>query len=168
MSMNRTYVTDTGLVAIGGTGLTPVQYFSAPSTADGNVFKFVPSVEVDASVPTVPSNSDINFGLYVVTGTVGGGSAQTPKQLNGNTLASNITCKSGSTALTGLTQGAYAGWSRTIPFAAGAFQEADHENTNALEVPLLPSTLYAVYIRVPVGPGAGSNMFVRLLSHWAE
>lgn len=168
MSMNRTYVTDTGLVAVGATGSTPIWYVSVPATADGNVFKMIPSVEVDASVPTVPSNSDINFSLFVVTGTVGGGAALTPKQLNGNALASNMTVKSGSTALTGLTQGAFAGWSHSVPFAAGAFAEADHENTNALEVPLLPSTLYAVYMRVPVGPGAGSNMFVRLISYWAE
>lgn len=168
MSMNRTYVTDTGLVAIGGTGSTPIWYISVPSTADGNLFKLVPSIEVDASVPTVPSNSDVNFGLFVVTGAVGGGAALTPRQLNGNVLASNMTVKSGSTALTGLAQGAFAGWGRTIPFAAGSFSEADHENTSALEVPLLPSTLYAVYMRVPVGPGAGSNMFARLYAHWAE
>lgn len=168
MSMARTYVTDSGLVAIAATGATPIWYIAVPATADGNAFKFVPSVEVGASVPTVPSNSDVNFALFVVTGAVGGGAALTPKQLNGNVLASNMTVKSGSTALTGLTQGAFAGWGRTIPFAAGAFSEADHENTSALEVPLLPSTNYAVYMTVPAGPGAGSNMFARIYSHWAE
>lgn len=168
MPMNRTYVTDTGLVAVGATGLTPILYFSVPAAADANIFKLVPSIEVDAAVPTVPTNSDVNFALFVVTGAVGGGAALTPKQLNGNVLASNLTVKSGSTALTGLTQGAFAGWGRTIPFAAGAFSEADHENTSALEVPLLPSTLYAVYMRVPVGPGIGANMFARCYAHWAE
>lgn len=168
MPMNRTYVTDSGLVAIAGTGSTPMMYFSVPAAADANLFKLVPSIEVDAGVPTVPSNSDVNFALFVVTGAVGGGAALTPKQLNGNVLPSNLTVKSGSTALTGLTQGAFAGWGRTIPFAAGAFSEADHENTSALEVPLLPSTLYAVYFRIPVGPGAGTNMFARLYAHWAE
>src|ERR1700722_15514473 len=168
MSMNRTYDIDTGLVSIAATGLTPILYFSVPATADANVFKLIPSIEVDAGVPTVPSNSDVNFGLYVVTGAVGGGAALTPKQLNGNVLASNLTVKSGSTALTRLARGGFAGWGRTIPFAAGAFSEADHENTSALEVPLLPSTLYAVYMRIPVGPGAGTNMFARILAHWAE
>lgn len=168
MPMNRTYGIDTGQIAISATGDTPALYFSVPSTADADVFKFVPSIEVGASVPTVPSNSDVNFGIYVVTGTVAGGAALTPKQLNGNVLASNLTVKSGSTALTGLTKGAWAGWGRTIPFAAGSFSEADHENTNALEVPLLPSTLYAVYFNIPAGPGAGSNMFARLLAYWAE
>lgn len=168
MSMNRTYAVDTGLVAISATGSTPILYFSVPATADGNIFKMIPIVEVDASVPTVPSNSDVNFALYVVTGTVAGGAALTPKQLNGNVLASNLTVKSGSTALTGLTQGAWAGWGRTIAFNPGAFSEADHENTAALEVPLLPSTLYAVYMRIPVGPGAGTNMFARVYAHWAE
>ena len=168
MSMNRTYVTDTGLVAITATGATPILYFSVPATADANIFKMIPVIEVSSSVPTVPSNSDVNFGLYVVTGTVGGGAALTPKQMVGNVLASNLTVKSGSTALTGLTQGAWQGWGRTIPFTAGAFSEADHENTSALEVPMLPSTLYAVYINVPSGPGAGTNMFCRCYAHWAE
>lgn len=168
MSMQRTYGVDTGQIAIAGTGDTPALYFSAPSTADADLFKIIPSIEVGGSVPTVPSNSDVNFGIYVVTGTVGGGASLTPKQLNGNVLASNLTVKSGSTALTGLTKGAWAGWGRTIPFAAGSFTEADQENTNALEVPLLPSTLYAVYFNIPAGPGAGSNMFARLLAYWAE
>lgn len=166
--MNRTYVTDSGLVAITATGATPIWYISAPATADANLFKMIPIIEVSSSVPTVPSNSDVNFALFVVTGTVGGGAALTPKQLNGNVLASNMTVKSGSTALTGLTQGAFSGWGRTIPFTAGAFSEADHENTAALEVPILPSTNYAVYINVPSGPGAGTNMFCRLYAHWAE
>ena len=155
MPMHRTYGVDTGDVAISATGQTPMLYFSVPSTADGNLFKLVPSIEAGSSVPTVPSNSSVTFGLFVVTGTVGGGASLTPKQLEGNVLASNLTVKSGSTALTGLTQGAYAGWLRTIPFTVGAFQEADHENTAALEVPLLPSTLYAVYFNIPSGPGAG-------------
>lgn len=168
MPMSRTYAIDTGQIAISATGDTPALYFSVPATADANVFKIVPSIQAGASVPTVPSNSDLDFGLYVVTGTVGGGAALTPKQLNGNVLASNLTVKSGSTALTGLTKGAWSGWGRTIPFAVGAFSEADHENTNALEVPLLPSTLYAVYFNVPAGPGAGSNCFAKIIAHWSE
>lgn len=167
MSMSRTYMENSGLVAIAATGLTPVFYVSVPSTADGNIFKVVPSVEVDASTPTIPSNSDIYFSLNKVTGTVGGGAAVTPNQIAGNVLASNLTWKSGSTALTGLTQGAEV-WARTIPYAAGAFREADEENTNALEIPLLPSTNYAFYMRVPVGPGAGSNCFARLIAYNSE
>lgn len=168
MSINRTYVTDTGLVAITATGATPIWYVSVPATADANLFKLIPVIEVSSSPPTVPSNSDVNAGLYVVTGTVGGGAALTPKQLGGNVLASNLTVKSGSTALTGLTQGAWAGWGRTVPFNPGAFEAEDFINTNGGEVPLLPSTLYAVYINVPSGPGAGTNMFARLYAYWAE
>lgn len=167
MSMSRTYMVNSGLVAIAATGLTPVFYVSVPSTADGNVFKIIPSVEVDASTPTIPSNSDIYFSLNKVTGTVGGGAAVTPNQIAGNVLASNLTWKSGSTALTGLTQSTEV-WGRAIPYAAGSFREADEENTNALEIPLLPSTNYAFYMRVPVGPGAGSNCFIRLISYNAE
>lgn len=165
--MSRTYMVNSGLVAIAATGLTPVFYVSVPSTADGNVFKIIPSVEVDASTPTIPSNSDIYFSLNKVTGTVGGGAAVTPNQIAGNVLASNLTWKSGSTALTGLTQSTEV-WGRAIPYAAGSFREADEENTNALEIPLLPSTNYAFYMRVPVGPGAGSNCFIRLISYNAE
>lgn len=168
MPMHRTYVTDSGLIAVSATGSTPIMYYSLPATADANIFKVVPSVEVDASVPTVPSNSDVNFALFKVTGAVGGGAALTPVQLEGNVLASNATVKSGSTALTGLTQGAFAGWGRTIPFGAGSFRESDEENTAALEVPMLPSTNYAIYMRVPVGPGAGTNMLVRVYTWWAE
>lgn len=168
MAMNRTYGVDTGQVAIGATGATPMLYFSVPATADANIFKLVPSIEVGASAPTFPANSSVNFAVYIVTGAVGGGAALTPIQLQGNVLASNLTVKSGSTALTGLTQGAWHGWGRTVPFAAGSFEESDHENTNALEVPMLPSTLYAVYFTIPAGPGFGSNLFARCQAHWAE
>jgi hypothetical protein len=167
MSMNRTYYTSSGLVAIAATGLTPVLYLSVPAAADGNVFKVVPSIEVDASVPTVPSNSDVFLSLNIVTGTKAGGAAVTPQQLNGNVLAANVVASSGSTALTGLTQSTEK-WGRVVPFAAGAFRESDEANTAAEEIPLLPSTNYAFYMRVPVGPGAGSNMLARLIAYWAE
>lgn len=167
MSMSRTYETNSGLVAIGGTGLTPVLYFSVPSTADGNVFKIVPSIEAGASVPTVPSNSNVYFSLNLVTGTKAGGAAVTPSQLVGNVLASNLVASSGSTAITGLAQSTEK-WGRAIPFAMGAFRESDEENTNALEIPLLPSGQYAVYMSVPVGPGAGSNCFARVISYHSE
>lgn len=167
MSMNRTYLTNSGLVSIAGTGLTPILYLSVPATADGNVFKIVPSIEADASVPTVPSNSDVYFSLNIVTGTKAGGAAVTPSQIAGNVLASNLVASSGTTAITGLTQSTEK-WGRVIPYAMGSFRESDEENTNALEIPLLPSTNYAVYIRVPVGPGAGSNCFARVLTYHAE
>lgn len=165
--MSRTYKTNSGLVAIGATGLTPVLYFSIPATADGNVFKVVPSIEAGASVPTVPSNSDVYFSCNLVTGTKAGGAAVTPQQIVGNVLASNLVASSGSTALTGLTQAAEL-WGRAIPFAIGAFRESDEENTNALEFPFLPSGQYAFYMSVPVGPGAGSNCFARVISYHSE
>lgn len=167
MSMSRTYMTDSGLVSIAATGLTPVLYFSVPATADANVFKIVPSVEADASVPTVPSNSDVYFSLNLVTGTKAGGAAVTPSQIAGNVLASNLTASSGSTAITGLTQSTQK-WGRVIPFTIGSFREADEENTNALEIPLLPSGQYAFYMRVPAGPGAGSGCFARVISYHSE
>lgn len=167
MSMARTYLANSGLVAIAATGLTPVLFVSIPSTADGNVFKVVPSIEAGASVPTLPSNSNVYFSLNKVTGTKAGGAAVTPSQIAGNVLASNLVWSSGSTALTGLAQSTEV-WGRTIPFAIGAFRESDEENTNALEIPLLPSGQYAFYMSVPVGPGAGSNCFARLLEYHSE
>lgn len=167
MSMSRTYISNSGLVAISATGLTAALYVSVPATADGNIFKIVPSIEASSSVPTVPSNSDVYFSLNKVTGTVGGGAAVTPNQVAGNVLASNLTWKSGSTALTGLTQSTEV-WGRAIPFAIGAFRESDEENTNALEIALLPSTNYAFYMSVPSGPGAGSNCFARIIAYNAE
>jgi len=61
MSMSRAYAVDTGQIAISATGDTPALYLSVPAAADANVFKLVPSIEAGAAVPTVPSNSDLNW-----------------------------------------------------------------------------------------------------------
>lgn len=170
MPMSRTYMTDTGLVAIAATGLTPVLYVAPTATNDLNFFKVVPSIEADASVPTVPSNSNVFISLNKVTGTKAGGGAVTPYGPIGfpSGLAANTVFSSAqSAAITGLTQSTEV-WGRTIPFAVGAFRESDEENTAALEVNIPASGTYAFYIRVPVGPGAGSNLFVRLLTFHSE
>lgn len=169
MSMARTYMADSGLIAISATGATPAFYIAPPATADLNIFKVIPSIEAGASVPTVPSNSSIQCTLNKVTGTKAGGAAVTPagpfQNLSG--LAANTVWSSGSTALTGLTQSTEY-WSRTIPFAAGSFRESDEENTNALEINLAASTTTAFYFTVPAGPGAGSNLFMRFVVYFSE
>jgi hypothetical protein len=169
MSMSRTYMSDSGLIAIAATGLTPAFYLAPTATNDVNLFKVVPSIEAGASVPTVPSNSSIQFTLNKVTGTKAGGAAVTPagplQNLAG--LAANTVWSSGSTALTGLTQSTEV-WTRTIPFAIGSFRESDEENTNALEINIPASGTYAFYFSVPSGPGAGSNCFARLVVYSSE
>lgn len=169
MPMNRTYMVDSGLIAIGATGATPALYIAPPATADLNIFKVVPSIESGGSVPTYPSNSSIQCTLNKVTGTKAGGAAVTPAgpMFNLAGLAANSVWSSGSTALTGLTQSTEY-WSRTIPFAPGAFRESDEENTNALEINLAASTTTAFYFTVPVGPGAGTNVFIRFVVYFAE
>lgn len=169
MSMSRTYMTDSGLIAIGATGATPALYLAPTATNDLNIFKVIPSIEAGASVPTVPSNSNILCTLNKVTGTKAGGAAVTPggplQNLAG--LAANTVWSSGSTALTGLTQSTEV-WARPIPFAVGAFRESDEENTNALEINIPASGTYAFYFTVPVGPGAGSNLFLRYVVYFSE
>jgi hypothetical protein len=169
MSMARTYMTDSGLIAIGATGATPALYVAPTATNDLNFFKMIPSIEAGGSVPTVPSNSSIQCTLNKVTGTKAGGAAVTPagpmQNLGG--LAANTVFSSGSTALTGLTQSTEV-WSRTIPFAIGSFRESDEENTNALEINIPASGLYCFYFTVPVGPGAGSNCFLRFVTYHSE
>jgi hypothetical protein len=169
MSMARTYMSDSGLVAISATGATAALYIAPTSTNDLNIFKVIPSVEASSSVPTVPSNSSIQCTLNKVTGTKAGGAAVTPagplQNLTG--LAANTVFSSGSTALTGLTQSTEV-WSRTIPFAAGSFRESDEENTNALEINIPASGTYCFYFSVPSGPGAGSNLFLRYVVYFSE
>jgi hypothetical protein len=100
------------------------------------------------------------FTLNKVTGTVGGGAAVTPEPTGQSTLAAQTTVKSGSTALTGLTQGAEY-WAAVVPFTAGASWSDDFENTG-LEINIAASGLYAVYFTAASGAGSGCNARVML------
>lgn len=157
--MYRSYYVDSGLVAVSATGLTPLLYLAPPSTADCNVIAIKCSVEVSGSAPTAVSNSDIFFSLNTVTGTKAGGAAVTPSKLSPSALAANTVCSSGSTALTGLTQGGVL-WGGAVPFTAGGFTNEAWENTGR-EIYLAASSQTAVYMSVPSGPGAGSGFSVR-------
>lgn len=164
--MYRAYLADSGLVAVSGTGLTPLLYLAPTSTNDCNVIAVKCSVEVSGSAPTAVSNSDLYFSLNTVTGTKAGGASVTPAKLSPSGLAANTVASSGSTALTGLTQSTQL-WGGAVPFTAGAFTNEAWENTGR-EVYLAASSQTAFYVNVPSGPGAGANWLVRVLAWLAE
>jgi hypothetical protein len=167
MGMFRAYETNSGLIAISATGLSgPLLYLAPPSTADGNLFKAKVSVEAGAGVPALASNSSLFFSLNKVTGTKAGGAAVTPSPIGASSLAANIVASSGTTAITGLTQSTEL-WGQPIPFTPGQFAGDDDPNTGA-EVYLAASGQYAFYVTVPAGPGAGSNLFARVIMWHAE
>lgn len=167
MTMFRTYEENSGAIAIAGSGLSaPLMYFAPPSTADGNLFKLKVSCEAGASTPTVPTSSSLLFTVNKVTGTKAGGAAVTPTPTGPSSLAANVVVSSGTTAITGLTQAAEL-WAATIPFSPGSFAGDDDPNTGE-EVYLAASGIYAVYVTVPTGPGAGSNLFARVVAWHAE
>jgi hypothetical protein len=165
--MYRPYYVDSGLISVSGTGtLAPLLYLAPPSTADVNIIALVCSVEVDAANPTAVSNSDLFFSLNTVTGTKAGGAAVTPNRIGPSALAANTVASSGTTAITGLTQSTEL-WGHPVPFTAGAFTDQAWENTGR-EINLAASSTSAFFVRVPVGPGAGSGFFVRVEAWLAE
>lgn len=155
MSVARYYTIDSGLVTIGSLSATPMLYISSPSTADSNILRVKADV-VAVSSPAPPSNGSIFAQVCKVTGTKGGGASVTPVLTSQATLASQLTYSSGSTALTGLTQGVEL-WADDVPFAAGAEFEDAYENTG-LEIWLKESGQYAVYFTAASGFGSGMAM----------
>lgn len=163
MAIARYYEIDSGAVTIGALTATPMLYISTPSNADSNILAVKPSV-VAVSSPAPPSNGSIFVQVCKVTGTKGGGASVTPQLTGQATLASQVTYSSGSTALTGLTQGVEL-WGGEVAFAAGAFIEDDYANTG-LEVWLKESGQYAVYFTA--GSGFGSGMAMRCILNTSE
>jgi hypothetical protein len=161
MAMFREYMIDSGLISISGTSAVPALYIAPTSTNDTNIVRIKCSVEAVSS-PAPPSNGSVFFSLNKVTGTVGGGAAITPTQLSGATLAANTVYKSGSTALTGLTQTTEY-WPGPVPFTAGAWVEDAFENTGG-EVNIPASGLFCVYFVAASGAGSGLSARVAL---WA-
>ena len=152
--MFRAYNVDSGLVNITGSTAVPILYLTTTSTSDCWLSIFRPSIEAVSS-PAPPSNGSVYFGLYKITGTKGGGSAVTPQgPLGGQTLASNTTFSSGSTTITGLTQGALAGWSEPVAFTSGAGWGDDRENTG-FSVYVPQSTQLCFYFIAASGFGSG-------------
>jgi hypothetical protein len=159
MAVNRSYLADSGSIGLSGTSAVPVLYFAPPSTADANIVKIKLMIPGSASAAPA-SNADVIGTLYVVTGTVGNNTALTPHQLGGNVLAANtvVNFASSSSGLSGLTTSGTPLWIGDVPETSGAGWADDHENTG-LEIGLLPSTKYALYVQAAAG--AGSNMNVR-------
>ncbi len=152
--MFRAYEVNSGLVNITGLTAVPILYISTPSTADTWLSIFRPTIEAVSS-PSPSSNGSVYFSLNKVTGTKGGGSAVTPAgPLGGQTLASQVTYSSGSTAITGLTQGAEAGWGEAVAFTGGAAWGDDRENTG-FSVYVPQSTQLCFYFIAPSGFGSG-------------
>jgi hypothetical protein len=160
--IGRCFVTDSGLIAVSATGLSgPLLYYAPPATAPGDISKIKVSVEANTGVPTVPVSSWA-FTLNKVTGTKAGGAAVTPSPVGADQTAANIVASSGSTAITGLTQGAEI-WEGTAPSSPGS-QPGDDDPFTGQEVHLAASGQYAFYVTVPAGPGAGTNLFVRVVA----
>jgi len=114
----RPYFADSGAVSIASSSATPALYVASAAGADLDILEVRASVS--GSGGTVPSNTSILVQYSIVTGTVGGGAAVTPRPVGQGSTAAQSTWKSGSTALTGLTQGNVL-WSCDIPYAAGSF-----------------------------------------------
>jgi len=167
MGMFRTFETDSGLIAITATGLSaPLLYIAPAAAASANGFKFKVSCEAGTGTPTVPTSSSLFFSLNTVTGTKAGGAALTPTPTGPDTTAAQTVFSTGTTAITGLTQAAER-WGQPIPFSPGSFAGDDDPNTGE-EAWFAPSGQYAFYVTVPAGPGAGSNLYARVITWHAE
>lgn len=168
MSMYRAYLADSGLISVSAlTGISaPLLYLAPTSTNDVNIIAVTCSVEAAGSAPTLVSNSDVYFSLNTVTGTKAGGAAVTPSKLGPSGLAANTVCSTGTTAITGLTASTEL-WGHTVPFTVGAFTDQAWENTGR-EINLAASSTSAFFVNVPSGPGAATNLSVRVLAWLAE
>ncbi|MGH3407648.1 MAG: hypothetical protein ACRDRJ_34885 [Streptosporangiaceae bacterium] len=166
MSMYRGYLADSGSIALASTSAVPLLYLAPTATNDANVCKI--KLMIPGSSGAAPtSNADVIAQLYKVTGTVGGDTSLTPAQLSGNALAANTVCAyaSADTGLTGLTISGGPLWTSDAPETSGASWSDDFENTG-LEIALLPSAKYALY--VTAAAGYGSDMNARLAVWFAE
>lgn len=166
MAMFRSYMADSGQVAISSTGDTPLLYIAPTSTNDLHLVALKVAVETGGSAPTAVSNGEWFFSLNTVTGTKAGGASVTPAVLGSSSLAANTVFSSGSTALTGLTKSTEK-WGGAVPFTAGAFAVEAWENTGR-EIDLAASSISSFYVNVPSGPGAGANWYARVIAWFTE
>lgn len=160
MGIARAYSVDSAGISIGGTSATPALYMLPTTTSDANIVRIKVAVEA-ASSPAPPSNGSLLWQLAKVTGSQAGGVTATSQPTTSISLASNTTFKSGSTSITGLTQGVTL-WTGVIPFTAGASWEDAYENTG-LEIYLPAGTAaYCMYFTAASGAGSGCNARVVL------
>jgi len=119
MALGRTYTVDSGAVAITSTNLTPVLASVPVATATFDIEAIRVSTQGAAS--NYPSNAIFNVALYRTTAASSGGAAVVARQHDVmQTIASQTTWLSGSTALTVTTTGNIIVWSQNLPFTAGA------------------------------------------------
>jgi hypothetical protein len=156
MSLARAYHVASGAVSIGGTSATAALYGAAAAAADLNIVGIKPRVTSAAGSP--PNNTSVNVQICVVTGTVGGGAAVTPRPTGQSSLAAQSTWKSGSTALTGLTAGNVL-WEDDIPYTAGG--GLIDWMPQGFEVNVAAGTLVAVYFTAG-SAGSGCSFAVGL------
>jgi hypothetical protein len=162
---NRTYMVDSGLVAISGTSAVPSLYIAPTSANDLVICRIKVAVESAASQGASPStNNSIFFSLNTVTGTKAAGAAVTPKQLSGTTLAANTVFSSGSTGITGLTQ-TTEWWGQTLALSAGSWAEDGYTN-EGLEIPLAASSISSFYYLAAAG--AGTSLSARIQVWFTE
>jgi hypothetical protein len=164
MGIYRAYEVDSSGISIGGTSATPALYCLPTTTSDANIVRIKVAIEA-ASSPAPPSNGSVLFQLAKVTGTQGGGATALADPIGPSTLAANTTFKSGSTAITGLTQGVTL-WTGVVPFTAGASWEDAYENTG-LEI-YLPSGTAAYCMYFTAASGAGSGCNARVILNFSE
>jgi len=159
--LNRTYYASSGLVALSGTTPLPALYIAPTSTNDLVIARIKVAVVATSSQAASPStNNSAYITLNTVTGSVGGGAAVTPRQQSGTTLAANTVFKSGSTALTGLTQSTEL-WGQDLAESAGAWGEDAYENAGT-EIPLAASSLSCFYVSTPVSAGSGLSARIQV------
>jgi hypothetical protein len=106
-------------IAYTSTTASPIMYASpgANSTLD---IECIRVGTYSGSGVSYPSNGTLLFQLMRSTGTAAGGAADTPAPHNSGDVAAQGTFLDGSTAITGLTQGAVILWQQVLPFTAGA------------------------------------------------
>lgn len=119
MSLSRSYYADSGPVSISGTSATPAMWISTQTvtTADLNIVGIKGSVSSAGGAP--PANTSILMQLAVVSGTKAGGATVTPRATGQSALAAQSVWSSGSTPLTGLTEGNVI-WAADLSYAAGS------------------------------------------------
>lgn len=156
MSLARAYNVGSSAVSIANTSATAALYGAAAAGADLNIVGIKPRVTSAAGSP--PANTSVLVQVSVVTGSVGGGAPVTARPTGQSSLAAQSTWKSGSTALTGLTQGNTL-WEDDIPYTAGG--GCIDWLPQGFEVNVAAGTLVAVYFTAG-SAGSGCSFSVDL------
>ncbi len=154
MSQNRPYFVSSGLVGAPGSTAAAILYGATTTTQDLQIVAVRVAVE-SASGASPPSNGSVLFQLAVTSGTRGGGSAVTPRIIGQGSQAANTGWYSGSTALTGLTEGNVL-WEFPLAFTGGAGWGEYFPTGFERYVPV--SSAIAMWAAAAVGAGTDMNV----------